>query len=210
MQTKQQLRSGRAARASQRSAGVSAAERYVEGSGIHPMLRTLAPELLHGGGGRSDDDASFVPSAVSNKRSKRDRVGWGGSGDEMKVLPGERDLWDECGQCGMWVNLGRSQVGWGAHPASNDAHSSFADDMAGLLPALACRCLQDEGDVPHMPCAGCGADVVWRGHTLTQGWIQCDDCGRWRTLQTNQLRCVQVYSCVSQHKCTLSGDANSG
>lgn len=37
-------------------------------------------------------------------------------------------------------------------------------------------------------CDQCGAGVRWQGHEEVQSWIQCDTCGRWRTVPDTALR----------------------
>lgn len=37
-------------------------------------------------------------------------------------------------------------------------------------------------------CEQCGGDVRWQGHKELQSWIQCDACGRWRTVPDTVLR----------------------
>lgn len=37
-------------------------------------------------------------------------------------------------------------------------------------------------------CHSCGAEVVWRGHAQLQSWVQCDACGRWRSVPDHTLR----------------------
>jgi hypothetical protein len=65
-----------------------------------------------------------------------------------------RDAWEECGGCRTWVNLGPPR----------------AEGTAGELQA-------PRGAA----CPDCGGDVRWRAHADTQAWVQCDDCGRWRS-----------------------------
>lgn len=40
-------------------------------------------------------------------------------------------------------------------------------------------------------CQGCGADVAWQGHEALQSWVQCDACGRWRSVPDHVLRYAQ-------------------
>ena len=40
-------------------------------------------------------------------------------------------------------------------------------------------------------CQACGTLVTWQGHQELQSWVQCDACGRWRTVPDTTLR--QVY-----------------
>ena len=37
-------------------------------------------------------------------------------------------------------------------------------------------------------CGGCGAVVAWQGHAALQSWVQCDACGRWRSVPDHILR----------------------
>ena len=39
-------------------------------------------------------------------------------------------------------------------------------------------------------CEQCGGEVKWREHEAVQSWIQCDACGRWRTVPDTVLRRV--------------------
>ena len=41
-------------------------------------------------------------------------------------------------------------------------------------------------------CEQCGGEVRWRGHQQVQSWIQCDACGRWRTVPDTVLRQVHM------------------
>ena len=41
-------------------------------------------------------------------------------------------------------------------------------------------------------CEQCGGEVRWRGHEQVQSWIQCDACGRWRTVPDTVLRQVHM------------------
>ena len=43
-------------------------------------------------------------------------------------------------------------------------------------------------------CEHCGGQVEWKGHEEVQSWIQCDACGRWRTVPDTVLRQVVVLS----------------
>ena len=37
-------------------------------------------------------------------------------------------------------------------------------------------------------CGGCGAVVAWQEHAKLQSWVQCDACGRWRSVPDHILR----------------------
>ena len=41
-------------------------------------------------------------------------------------------------------------------------------------------------------CEQCGGEVRWRSHEQVQSWIQCDACGRWRTVPDTVLRQVHM------------------
>lgn len=44
----------------------------------------------------------------------------------------------------------------------------------------------------HGVCEQCGGEVRWREHEQVQSWIQCDACGRWRTVPDTVLRQVLI------------------
>ncbi|DBA75057.1 TPA: hypothetical protein ACH3X1_010392 [Trebouxia sp. C0004] len=41
-------------------------------------------------------------------------------------------------------------------------------------------------------CEQCGGEVRWRGHQQVQSWVQCDACGRWRTVADTVLRDIEA------------------
>ena len=53
----------------------------------------------------------------------------------------------------------------------------------------------------HGRCEQCGGQVEWKGHEEVQSWIQCDACGRWRTVPDTVLRQVDAHSarCTDRH-----------
>ena len=46
-------------------------------------------------------------------------------------------------------------------------------------------------------CGQCGGVVAWQGHQELQSWIQCDACGRWRTVPDSLLRYAHICSTVT-------------
>jgi len=48
-------------------------------------------------------------------------------------------------------------------------------------------------------CEQCGGEVRWRGHEQVQSWIQCDACGRWRTVPDTVLRQVHMEAHLLLH-----------
>ena len=52
-------------------------------------------------------------------------------------------------------------------------------------------------------CEQCGGEVRWRGHHQVQSWIQCDACGRWRTVPDTVLRQVLMQTHLLLHPLKL-------
>lgn len=55
-------------------------------------------------------------------------------------------------------------------------------------------------------CQGCGATVTWQSPEALQSWVQCDACGRWRSVPDHVLRSanclyhkVAVQACARMH-----------
>lgn len=143
----------RAQRAEQRTAGIPAHRRYAPGAAMADAARALHVNLATLEG--LDDAGSDPQYHPKRKRQPPQRRSRGAADDDQECasLSLERDAWEECTACQLWVNLGRPN-------AALDG---------GELAA------------PSGVCPGCSGRVEWRGHTDTQEWIQCDDCGRWRT-----------------------------
>lgn len=149
-------------RAEQRAASVSASERYSACAGTvlaaAQQVLHIDPRLLKGLDDE-DNDPRYVPQKSKNYAPRRRSTGTKRArGGDATSPPGvatepalDRDIWEEC-RCGEWVNLGRPQQG-----------------PAGQLTVSDGRCPQ------------CRRDVQWRGAGALQTWIQCDDCGRWRS-----------------------------
>ncbi|KAL3143278.1 hypothetical protein ABBQ38_002121 [Trebouxia sp. C0009 RCD-2024] len=50
-------------------------------------------------------------------------------------------------------------------------------------------------------CHGCGTLVTWQGHQELQSWVQCDACGRWRTVPDSTLRNIEAEGDGGQWTC---------
>ncbi|KAL3133730.1 hypothetical protein ABBQ32_008220 [Trebouxia sp. C0010 RCD-2024] len=50
-------------------------------------------------------------------------------------------------------------------------------------------------------CHGCGTLVTWQGHQELQSWVQCDACGRWRTVPDSTLRNIEAEGEGGQWTC---------
>ncbi|KAK9814732.1 hypothetical protein WJX72_010670 [[Myrmecia] bisecta] len=92
-------------RARQREAGISAVDRYAEAQGDALRVVQEAGLIVEEAGATSA--AARDPSYTSGPPHKKHKARHASPADDPEDENPDRDRWEECEKCGLWVNLGK-------------------------------------------------------------------------------------------------------